>query len=359
MSAATTSSTQSVAVWIIAVIAALLFIQHAAALFIPIVIALLVAAALEPIVSWMERHGLRRGIAASIVMMVLMGAAAAGVIALRGQAADALEALPEAARRSRELVQTYLGDGQQQVERAAAEWQGDRAQQDRKPSPPQAQGSGGTGDAASVVQQVVQQALAGAGHLTVITLLTFFLLFLGPAFRQHIVEAAGPDREHQRMAAGLMNDVETQVQRFLLVQLVTSIVVALATWPVLALLGLDNALVWAIGAGILNSIPYFGPVMVSGGLFAVAIVQGNSSTEALQMAAAALVITSLEGWLLTPALMGKAEEMNALSVFLGLLLWTWLWGAWGTLLAVPMLAVVKSTADRVESLRPLGKLLAR
>lgn len=359
MSAAATSSTATFAVWIIAVIAALLFIQHAAALFIPIVIALLVAAALEPIVGWMERQGLRRGVAASLVMIVLTGAAVAGVFALRGQAAEALEALPEAARRSREMVQTYFGDGQQQVEKAAAEWQGDQPPQGEKAPPQQPQGSGGVAGAAGMVQQIVQQALAGAGHLTVITFLVFFLLFLGPSFRTRIVEVAGPDPERRRLAAGLMNDVETQVQRFLFVQLVTSIIVALATWPVLALLGLENALVWAIAAGIFNSIPYFGPVMVSGGLLAVAIVQGNSSAEALQMSAAALVITSLEGWLLTPALMGKAEEMNALSVFLGLLLWTWLWGAWGTLLAVPMLAVVKSTADRVDSLRPLGKLLAR
>jgi predicted PurR-regulated permease PerM len=50
--------------------------------------------------------------------------------------------------------------------------------------------------------------------------------------------------------------------------------------------------------------------------------------------------------------------MNVLSVFIGLLLWTWLWGAWGTLLAVPMLAVLKSVADHVASLRPLGRLMA-
>jgi predicted PurR-regulated permease PerM len=51
--------------------------------------------------------------------------------------------------------------------------------------------------------------------------------------------------------------------------------------------------------------------------------------------------------------------MNVLSVFVGLLVWTWLWGAWGTLLAVPMLAVVKSVCDHVESVRPLGRVLAK
>jgi predicted PurR-regulated permease PerM len=76
------------------------------------------------------------------------------------------------------------------------------------------------------------------------------------------------------------------------------------------------------------------------------------------MAGAAIVITSLEGWLLTPALMGKAERMSALVVFLGLLLWTWVWGGWGTILAVPMLVIIKSVADHVEPLRPVSRLMA-
>ena len=76
------------------------------------------------------------------------------------------------------------------------------------------------------------------------------------------------------------------------------------------------------------------------------------------MSGAALAITSLEGWLLTPPLLGKAARMNALVVFLGLLVWTWIWGAWGTILAVPMLVMVKSVADHVESLKPVSRLMA-
>jgi predicted PurR-regulated permease PerM len=99
-------------------------------------------------------------------------------------------------------------------------------------------------------------------------------------------------------------------------------------------------------------------VIVSGALFVVGMAQGGGVVHALQMSGAAIVITSVEGWLLTPALMGKAERMSALVVFLGLLLWTWIWGGWGTLLAVPMLVVIKSVADHVDTLRPVGRLMA-
>jgi predicted PurR-regulated permease PerM len=135
-------------------------------------------------------------------------------------------------------------------------------------------------------------------------------------------------------------------------------VVGAATWAVLAWMGVRHAATWGILAGVFNSIPYFGPIVVSGGLFLVGMIQGGGMTQALQMSGVAILITSLEGWLLTPALMGKAERMSALAVFLGVLLWTWIWGPWGTVLAVPMLVVVKSVADHVPPLRPIGRLMA-
>jgi predicted PurR-regulated permease PerM len=148
------------------------------------------------------------------------------------------------------------------------------------------------------------------------------------------------------------------VQRFLLVRLFTAAVVGVVTWAVLAWMDVDNAAIWGTLAGVFNSIPYFGPVIVSGGLLLVGVAQDGGLTKGLQMSGAALVITSLEGWLLTPPLLGKAERMSVLAVFLGLLLWTWIWGAWGTILAVPMLVVIKSIADHVDPLKPIGRLLA-
>jgi predicted PurR-regulated permease PerM len=211
-------------------------------------------------------------------------------------------------------------------------------------------------NAVGAVQHAAQTVMAGAGHAMVIVFLMFFLLYSGPEASQRIVAMAGTE-ERRKVVATILHEVNAQLQRFLLVRLVTSVVVAIATWAVLAAMGADNAVTWGVLAGLFNSIPYFGPVIVSGGLFVVGVVQGGAA-EGVRMGAAALAVTSIEGWILTPPLMGRAERMNVLSVFLGLLLWTWLWGAWGTLLAVPMLAVVKSVADHVEGLKPLGRLMA-
>ena len=160
------------------------------------------------------------------------------------------------------------------------------------------------------------------------------------------------------MISGILRDINIQIQRFLFVQLVTATIVAVATWAVLAWMDVANAAVGGLLAGAFNSVPYFGPVFVSGGLFLVGMVQSGDTSQAIRMATAALAITALEGWVLTPPMMGRAERMNVIAVFIGLLLWTWLWGAWGTLLAVPMLAVTKSVADHVPGLRPLARLMA-
>jgi predicted PurR-regulated permease PerM len=70
-------------------------------------------------------------------------------------------------------------------------------------------------------------------------------------------------------------------------------------------------------AGVFNSIPYFGPVIVSGGLLIIGLLQFGEPMAALKISAASLAITSLEGWVLTPLLLGKAERMHVVVVFLG------------------------------------------
>jgi predicted PurR-regulated permease PerM len=96
---------------------------------------------------------------------------------------------------------------------------------------------------------------------------------------------------------------------------------------------------------------------VSGGLAVVSFMQFNDLLKTLYVCGAAFAITSLEGFLLTPMLMSRAAQMNPVAVFVGLLFWSWIWGLWGTILAVPMLMMLKAVCDHVEDLRPIGELL--
>ena len=327
------------ALWVLAVVALLFFFRYASSLLIPIAMAVLISYALEPLVAWLEKHRVHRIAGTAIVTLAVLGAIGGGAWLLRDDVGEVAAAVPQAIERARSFVATNLGA-------LGAESGGGAA------------GGGETSPGGGMLQRAVSAVIGFAGDLVVVFFLVLFLLVSGHHVRDRMIEAAGRDSERRRTIAAIVADINAQIQRYLLVLLFTAVIVGVLTWGVLAWMNVEHALMWGVLAGIFNSIPYFGPIIVSGGLFAVGLVQGGGMTQALQMAGASVLITSLEGWLITPPLMGKAERMSALAVFLGLLLWTWLWGGWGTILAVPMLVVIKSAADRIDPLKPLGRLLA-
>ena len=327
------------ALWVLAVVALLFFLRYASSLLIPIAMAVLISYALEPVVAWLERHRVPRIAGTVFVLLLVLGAIGGGGWLLRDDVGEVAAAVPQAIERARTFVATNLGEL-------------------GSPSAGEAAAGGETSAGGGLVQRAVSAVIGFAGDLVVVFFLVLFLLVSGHHVRDRMIEAAGRDAERRQTVAAIVDDINGHIQRYLLVLLFTAVVVGVLTWAVLAWMKVEHALMWGMLAGILNSIPYFGPVIVSGGLFVVGLVQGGGMTQALQMAGASVVITSLEGWLITPPLMGKAERMSALAVFLGLLLWTWLWGGWGTILAVPMLVVIKSAADRIEALKPIGRLMA-
>jgi predicted PurR-regulated permease PerM len=350
------SATAPIAIWILVALGTLWFLRVAQSLLIPIALAILISYALEPCVAWLQRHHIPRIIGSGAVLMVVLGSIVTGGYTLRDDVSQFVESLPKAAERARDIVASQLGSGAEVLSKVTGTLGGESASANESGAGETTGTSGAI--AGSLLQRAVSVSLAFAGHLVVIVGLVFFLLLSGHHVRNRLVEVTGADERQRKTTTAIIDDINAQIQRYLLVLLLTAAIVGVSTWLVLAWIGTQHAAMWGLLAGVFNSIPYFGPVLVSGGLFVIGIVQGGGVSEALQMSGAAIVITSLEGWLITPPLMGKVERMSALVVFLGLLLWTWVWGAWGTVLAVPMLVIVKSFADHVERLRPVGRLMA-
>jgi predicted PurR-regulated permease PerM len=171
------------------------------------------------------------------------------------------------------------------------------------------------------------------------------------------VKIAGPSLTKKKVTLEILREIDRQIEAFLMVQLFTSTVVAIVTWMAFRALGVEQAGLLGLFAGLFNSIPYFGPVIVTGGTAIVAFLQFGSINMALLVSGISLVITSLEGFLLTPWLSSRAARMNAVAIFVGLLFWGWVWDVWGMLLAVPMLMVTKAVCDHVEDLKNVGELL--
>lgn len=325
--------------YVLAVVAAAWLLRAADQLLIPIVLAALISFALQPLVAWMVARRIPRAAATSLVLLSIAGLLGWGAVALRDDVVEGLEALPTAIQRARDLLAS-------QITQVAPEATGVLKNS-----------SGPAPQVIDLVQQAIGSGFTLLADLVVVFFLVFFFLITSELLRGRVIEIAGPNPERRQVAATILDDVNRRVQRFLFVRVLTAALVGAATWGVLAWMDVAQAALWGVLAGIFNSIPYFGPIIVSGGLLVVGLVQGGSLVRAMQMASATLVITSLEGWLITPPLIGKAERMNAVAVFLGLLIWTWLWGPWGTLLAVPMLVLIKAFADQVDWLQSLARLM--
>ncbi|HEX2616827.1 MAG TPA: AI-2E family transporter, partial [Flavobacteriales bacterium] len=124
-------------------------------------------------------------------------------------------------------------------------------------------------------------------------------------------------------------------------------------------IGMEHAAVWGVAACVLNFIPYIGFIALTVVSTLVAFVQFGTLDMALLVAGISLVVHTISGTLLNPWLTSRANQMNAVAVFAGVLAFGWLWGIWGLLLGVPILTAIKVVCDRVDDLKPVGELLGQ
>jgi predicted PurR-regulated permease PerM len=354
---------RSAALTILAGLALILVLQYAQAMIIPIVLAVLISYALEPMVAWLVRRRLPRGLAAAVVLVALVATGGWMLYSLRSQAAAFVDQLPQAATRLRRMMENdrpTAATAIQQVQKAATELE--KAANAASPPP-----------APSGVQRVLVETapinisdyvlwgsigiVAAIGQLVLILFLVYFLLSSGDLYRRKLVKIIGTSLSEKKVTVQILQEIDRQIEMFLLVEVFTSVIVGVATWLAFLALGVEQAAVWGVLAGIFNSIPYFGPVIVTGATSLVAFLQFGNLRMAILVGAVSLAITSLEGFLLTPWLTSRATRMNAVAIFVGLLFWGWVWNVWGMLLAVPMLMVMKAVCDHVEDFKGIGELL--
>jgi predicted PurR-regulated permease PerM len=356
-------SVRSVMLTVLAGAATMAVLYWAREVFIPIVLSILIGYALEPVVVGLMRLHLPRALASLIVVIGLTGSIGYAAYSLTDDVTAIVADLPEAAAKLRQALHYEPGEegAIQHVQQAAEELQ------------KTADEAAGRNPASSGVQRVrveepafdVREYLswgsasliAFGGQAVLVVFFVFFLLASGDLFKRKLVKLAGPSLEKRKITVQILDEINTQIERFLVVRVVTSAVVGVATWLAFRALGLNEAGLWGMAAGVFNSIPYFGPVIVAVGTFVVAFLQFGTVTMGVYVAGISLVITSLEGWLLTPWLTSRTARTNEVAIFVGLIFWSFVWGLWGTLLAVPMLVAAKACCDRIEDLKPIGELL--
>lgn len=348
----------------IATIAFVYSLQWAQDFLVPLLLGILLAYTLNPLVSWLERCKIPRSIGATLVTFAMIGVLAGVLHRVQGEMFNLVDDLPRITQKVTKLLRN-VNDGTPgtiaqvqaaaaQIEQATATVTDGRAANVRKSVP---------APGASTFK-VMDWVLAGSMSLitfitqaTMVVFLVFFLLLAGDTFKRKLVKLTGPSLTRKKVTVHILDDINTSIQNYMFMLLVTNTLLALLMWVALRAIGLENAGAWAIVAGLLHIMPYFGPLLITTATGLAAFLQFESLRMVVLVAGASLGIATLVGTVIATWMTGRIAKMNPAAVFVSLLFWGWLWGMWGLLLGVPVVVMIKVVAERVEGMEVVAELL--
>lgn len=353
---------RGLALAVIATISLVYALQWAQNFLIPLLLGIFIAYTLNPLVRWLERIKLPRVLGATLVMLSVLGGGAVVVSAVQGEFEAIVDELPDAAHKLARLITSATGatTGTLQkmqavateIEQAAA---GTLARRNARPGP-----LAPAHAPIKVTDWLWAGSMGLAGLLsqaTMVLFLVYFLLLSGDTFKRKLVKLTGPSLSKKKITVHILGDINTSVQRYMFMLLVSNALLALLMWIALHLIGLDNAGAWAVAAGLLHIMPYLGPLLITVTIALAAFMQFESAQMVLAVVAASLGIATLVGSVVATWMTGRIARMNPAAVFVSLLFWGWLWGVWGLLLGVPVTVIVKVIAERIEGMDAIAELL--
>jgi predicted PurR-regulated permease PerM len=342
---------------IIAVLLLLFALRYAQGVLAPLLVAVLIAVALAPPVRVLTRL-MPRWLASAIVVSGISLFTVLTAYALSDEVAAFSRRLPSLVREVRTAIQTASPRQGllRQLQRAVSE-----LERSTEPVP--------RSDATKVTivepMDVQRGMMAGArslgnylGQAVMLLFLVYFLLASGDMFKQKFVKLSGERLSERKITVQMIDEINGKIGSFVFYQAWSGVLVGVLTWICFEWLGVRYAGLWGVAAGVLNAVPYVGPTFVMGASALAALIQFKSALMVLMVAGVSIAITSVEGFLLAPLMLGQAARVNSVSVFVAIMFWGWLWGGLGLIVAVPVLMIIKTIADHVESLASLSELLS-
>ena len=329
----------------------LLVMYVAKAIMLPVVVALFLNLLLAPLVRGGKKIYIPAPLAAGGILLVLMCALTFGIVQLSTPASLWLDRAPEALQQVERKLRTIktsvleMGKATQALEHVTNLSESAKAQKVEVK----------TDSLGGILIGWTTEFILG---LVSTMILLYFLLASGDLFLEKLVKVL-PRFSDKRRAVEIVRGIEENISSYLVT--VTSINVGLAIVMSFAmhLLGLPNPILWGAMAGILNFIPYVGSLIGLGAVTLAAAITFDHMNMVALVAGTYLFLTSVEGNFITPHLLGRNLALNPVVILVSVLLWGWLWGTIGALLAVPFVASLKIICDQIEPLNPIGEFLSR
>jgi len=298
------------------------FLYVGRAILLPILAAAVLALTLAPLIKAAKRIGIPTWVTAILILLVGFGALSLGAMALARPVSEWIARAPEIGTSIRDKL-AVLDAPLAALRQLETSLFGDSgALKVNAPDP-------------DVVLPVVAFVTPAAGELVLFFTTLLFFLVGQIELRNQAVALFGRKDSKLRFLK-IMRDIERNLAAYVtvvtIVNVGVAIIVSLGAW----LIGFPNPLIFGLLAGLFNYVPYIGPAVMVVVLFGVGLVTFPSLAHALIAPLGLIALTTLEGHLITPTLVGRRLTLNPLAVFLALAFWTWMWGPMGALLAAPL-----------------------
>jgi len=316
----------------------------------PVLLALLLSLLFSPIVTSIERVRLPRMVGSGIVVLLVIGAAIGTLTLLAEPAKDWLGKAPALVHSVSKKVQDLKKPVQEATKATENLTQiGDTAPAD---GPQRVV----VKDQGSLLTDVLSGTPRVLETIAAVVLLLFFFLSSGDNFLRRLVEIA-PGMTEKKIVVNIARDIQREMSRYLLTITLINLGLGTATALVLMLLQAPSPVLWGAMVFVLNFAPYVGASISAFVLLIVGFTAFPNAGHALTLPGAFLVLAFIEGQLITPTVLGHRLAVNPVVVFVWLLLWGWLWGIVGVLLAGPMLACFRIICQHTQALRPIYILI--
>ena len=335
---------------VLATLAILIVCYAAREILTPILLALLVSLLLSPVVGAIERLRVPRMLASGLTVLLMVAVVVVAIAALAQPARDWVTKLPS-------LVQAVSEEARElkkpvQQAQKATESLADIAQGNPDKKAPQVV----VKDQGSLITGVVTSTPRVLGTIAAVVLLLFFFLSSGDNFLRRLVEIA-PGMTEKRIVVSIARDIEREMSRYLLTVTMINFGLGLVTALVLMALQVPSAFLWGTMVFLLNFAPYVGAAINLCVLAVVGFTSFDNLAHAVAVPGCFLALAFIEGQLVTPTILGHRLAVNPVVVFVWLLLWGWLWGIVGVLLAGPMLACFRIICRHTQALQPIYVLI--
>ena len=336
-------------------IALVFLLKEASAIVLPVLVALILTFVLAPAVRTMRHHGMPESVSAAMLVTTVVGCSVLSVALLAEPAAQWWQRAPEAVTQALNRVDRWRasipGFGPPVERRSAG----------RAPAPPADPVRDRlASEGVALTAQVLGGGLKFLVSAAATTILLYFLLASEHWVLSRCIELL-PHRPRLRaMVLGGLRAAQRDISRYVASVTAINVGMGLVVAGTMWMVDLPNPGLWGALAGLLNFIPYLGPLIMCGLLLAASLASALGDAGFAAMSApvlAYLCIHGIESNFVTPMVIGKRLSMNPLSVLLSVMFWGWLWGVAGAVLAVPLLICLRSISQRNRHMRPVAVYL--